>query len=75
MVKHGAPVQLEIPRTNPTVGETNVADSGSNPDGRGVPAGAVTAGTVAVVDVVVVDVVEVVVVVVGEALFVEEVRL
>ncbi len=67
-----------MPSTKPTLGETKLADSGSNPDGRGVPAGAVTGGTVVVEEVVVVDVIEVVVVVVvevGEALFVDEVRL
>jgi hypothetical protein len=65
-----------MPSTKPTLGETKLADSGSNPDGSGVPAGAVTGGIVVVGEVVVVDVVDVVVVVeVGEALFVDEVRL
>lgn len=32
--------QDEIPRTKPTLVEINDADSGSNPDGKGVPAGA-----------------------------------
>jgi len=57
------------------VDETNVADSGSKPDGSGVPAGAVIGGMVVVDDVVEVVEVEVVVVVAGEALFFDELRL
>lgn len=59
------------------MGETNVADSGSKPDGSGVPAGAEIGGLVVVVvdDVVVVVVVGAVVVVVGDALLFDEIRL
>ncbi len=73
MVRQGVPVQSEIPRTKPILGETKVADSGSKPAGRGVPTGAVIGGFVVVVVILVVEVDEVVVVV-GDALFVDELR-
>ena len=76
MVRHGLPVQYEIPNTKPTSGETKVEDSGSKPDGNGVPAGAAIGGLVVVVeDVVGDDVEEDEVVGLGEALFFEELRL
>ncbi len=76
MVRQGLPVQYEMPNTKPTSGETKVEDSGSKPDGKGVPAGAVMGGLVVVVeDVVGEDVEEDEVVELGGALFFEELRL
>lgn len=45
--------QDEIPSTKPTLVETNDADSGSNPDESGVPAGALIAEVVVVEELVV----------------------
>lgn len=55
IVRHGPDVQYAMPSTKPTFAETKVADSGSNPDGRGSPAGAEIAAAVVVVEEVVVE--------------------
>ena len=75
IVRHGPPVQFEIPSTNPIFDETKLADCGSNPEGSGVPAGATTGGLVVVVEDVVVVVDDVVVVVEIANVFFDEVIL